>query len=97
MSAFQTGCRVNHFYRLLQWFSNQPQQITYKGGNHSPFPYMVNRIFLEYPGGKQQREDDVLDTVWKIPVKFFLIYLCPKSRYNHRSIRKMGIEQLKIA
>jgi hypothetical protein len=49
---------------------------------------MVNRIFLEYPGGKQQREDDVLDTVWKIPVKKILIDLCPKSRYNHRSIRK---------
>ena len=49
---------------------------------------MVNRITLKYPGGKQQREDDVLDTVWKIPVNFFKNDLCPKSRYNHRSIRK---------
>jgi hypothetical protein len=49
---------------------------------------MVNRIILKYPGGKQQREDDVLDTVWKISVKIFSNDLCPKSRYIHRSIRK---------
>jgi hypothetical protein len=41
---------------------------------------MVNRIFLEYPGGKQQREDDVLDTVWKIPVKIFLNLFMPQVK-----------------
>ncbi len=50
--------------------------------------WCLERISSSPIGRKQQRDNDFLDTVWKVSVQKFADGLCCKSRHFYRSIQK---------